>query len=82
MYACTLRYLQDGSETWEQHWLTAGAGSKVGTFVLIKPAFRSAPLHDELAEQLYNAAKIRLIARSRGGLDWKIAIRNTVAVKR
>lgn len=43
--------------------------------------FRSAPLHDDLAEQLYNAGKIRLIARSCAGLDWKSAIRNTVAVK-
>lgn len=82
MYACILRYLQDASETWEQRRLTAGAGSKVGAFVLIKPAFRRAPLHDELGEQLNNAGKIRFIARSSGGLDWKIAIRNTVAVKR
>lgn len=81
MYACILRYLQDASETWEQLWLTAGPGSKVAVLVLIRPVFRSTPLHDELAELLYNMGKIRLIVRSSGGLDWKIAIRNTVAVK-
>lgn len=81
MYACILPYLQDASETWEHRRLTAGVGSKVAAFVLIKSVFRSAPLHDDLAEQLYNAGKIRLIARSCAGLDWKSAIRNTVAVK-
>lgn len=63
MYACMLRYLQDASEIWEQHRLAAGAESKVGTFILIKLAFWSTPLHDELAEQLYNTGKFRLIAR-------------------
>lgn len=81
MYACILPYLQDASETWEHRRLTAGVGSKVAAFVLIKTVFRSAPLHEDLAEQLYNAGKIRLIARSCAGLDWKSAIRNTVAVK-
>lgn len=81
MYACILQYLQDVSETWEQRWLIAGAVSKVGALVLIKLVFRSTPLHDKLAEQLYNAVKIRLIVRSSGRLDWKIAISKTVAVK-
>lgn len=60
--------------------LTAGAGSKVARLFWLSLHFRACPCTMNLPSNYITGGRLGSL-RSSGGLDWKNAIRNTVAVK-